>query len=78
MSSLTSTAKLLNVSTAINTIIQLNTAQVSKSVASVQSQNTSLKNALRKIIVQSIAVLFVTNLLSLILFESVSVLYKRK
>ena len=78
MSSLTSTAKSLNVSTAINTIIQLNTAQVSKSVASVQSQNTSLKNALRKIIVQSIAVLFVTNLLSLILFESVSVLYKRK
>jgi len=78
VSSLTSTAKSLNVSTAINTIIQLNTAQVSKSVASVQSQNTSLKNALRKIIVQSIAVLFVTNLLSLILFESVSVLYKRK
>jgi len=78
VSSLTSTVKLLNVSTAINTIIQLNTAQVSKSVASVQSQNTSLKNASRKMTVQSIAVLFVTNLLSLILFESVSVLYKRK
>ena len=77
-SSLTSTAESLNVSTAINTIIQLNTTQVSKSAAFVQSQNTSLKNALRKMTVQSTAVFFVTNLLSLILSESVSALYKRK
>ncbi len=78
VSSLTSTAELLNVSTAINTIIQLNTAQVSKSAASVQCQNTSLKNASKEMIIQSIAVLSVTNLLSLILFESMSVLYERK
>jgi len=77
-SSLTSIAESLNVSTAINTIIQLNTAQVSKSAAFVQSQDTSLKNASRKMTVQSTAVLFMTNLLSLILSESVSALYKRK